>query len=220
MSVINNYQGRECNSIFERTFEPQLGEDIPNHLKCICDDPSCVADWIVLSRRLRTRSCSTLSPFIYFENSSGEISFAGSSSDPTPAGYNRHEITTLHELENFERRVRTKDHDTFKRNRETQAELWNEYVSAQRRQTDEELRNGNFTFYGEDEDGNPVQNVLHIEEADESAPGGGHNRELLKAMLSRARSHVDRKSRFDAREPASYLTILHYDEDRALRFRQ
>lgn len=219
---VNDYQGQVCHRIFE--VRTTLEEPVPDTIKCIapgCDDPSCVADWIVLSRRLRTRSCSALSPFVYFKSASGEISFAGRSDEPTPQGYDRCEITTLHELQTFESQIRSRDHDEFRRNRENQQDLWDSYISAQRAKTREELASGNFTYYDVDpKTGEPIECVIHIENADESAPGGGHNRQLIRDLLEKAAKRSDSRSRFEAPEPNSYLSILHYDENNTRRFRQ
>jgi hypothetical protein len=121
----------------------------------------------------------------------------------------------------FEKRVRSTEHDKFKKNREYQSELWSDYQTAQRQQTEYELASGKFTMYGEDPNtGEPIEYIVNIEEADESAPGGGHNRQLMRDLLEKARKHSDRRSNFNAPEPRAYMNILHYDEERAYRFKQ
>lgn len=220
------FQGQQCNIIFEHFYLPSEG--CPDTLVCKgCEDPACVADLIFLPRRFRTRSCSALRPFVYFENSAGEVSFAGRGDDPTPPGFERREISTLHEMSLFERRMNQKDRDRGDQIRAYHQEAWEDWQRYARAETDRELREGKFLVpatddHGNalaDDHGNPIMTYINIEEADESAPGGGHNRQFMRDVLQVARERADRRENFfRGRDPGGHLFILHNDENSRGRF--
>jgi hypothetical protein len=219
------FQGQQCSVIFEHYYLPSEG--CPDTIKCIgCEDSSCVADLIFLPKRFRTRSCSSLRPFVYFEAQDGRISFAGRGDDPTPHGYERREITNLHEMQRFETRINQLEKDKVERNKAQQQDLWEDWQRYARAETRREMQEGRFLVPATDAQGNvlldpsgnPQMTYITVEGADESAPGGGHNLQFLRDVMKMAQERADRGSPFSPHDPGLHLHVLHNDEHSKGRF--
>ena len=56
-------------------------------------------------------AASTFQPTVYFEGPKGELRFPGDGNEAPPAGYTRHELTTLREADSFMKRVNREEDD-------------------------------------------------------------------------------------------------------------
>ncbi len=78
-----------------------------------CDSP---LEWS------RTTTAAPFEPVVFFEDAAGNKRFPAAPDAPVPAGFERRELRTIHEVRNFERAV----------NQEERAE-WDEYRNAEDR---------------------------------------------------------------------------------------
>jgi len=103
----HHFEGRKCEQIHEVFF---TADGFKTPTKCPCKQKGCKADWVVLPRHMRSIN-QQLSAVVYFKNIKGEIQMAGSSSDPTPEGYERCEANTLGDLRKLEARLNQEQRD-------------------------------------------------------------------------------------------------------------
>lgn len=103
-----NYDFGNCSANLDHSFEKFIPlTEWQDKMRIPCEIEGCTgeAQQVVLPRGA---GC-TISPFVYYTNAAGEVRVAADSRHPTPANHVRHEITNLHELRKFEKRLSTEE---------------------------------------------------------------------------------------------------------------
>lgn len=124
------FEGRSCQKIHEVFYKMDKFKGV---IKCPCKTKGCKADWVVLPRSQKSYNQQPAG-VVYFKDKNGQIQVAGSSSDPTPAGCQRCEATTLNELRAIEKQLTQVELDKRSRFVEMEQAQMAETIAQNRRE--------------------------------------------------------------------------------------
>lgn len=127
-----------------------------------CSSPSCLSvkehflSYSALSNPIPCHLCSSpthytptfgratdsqrFSPIVIHQDAHGNISYPGSSSDPTPAGYQRIEITSLRQADNFVSRVNNEENARRRDNLYAEQSVWDQRTKERQERIDAHIR--------------------------------------------------------------------------------
>ncbi len=97
MPAARDYTCKECHFVFEH-----FGDTFQEEVNC----PECEGFGVwTPSFHYASRAAQGFTPVVIHQDAAGNIRYPGASSAPVPAGFQRVELTTLHDVRRFEREV-------------------------------------------------------------------------------------------------------------------
>jgi hypothetical protein len=102
-----------------------------------------------------TRFAQSFSPVVVHRDAQGNVRFPGAADAPVPAGFQKVELTTVHQIRKFEREMNSKDTATSEKFREARAKFLDGQLAANREAVDRIAAGG--TWEGTDEKGRVIQ---------------------------------------------------------------
>lgn len=103
----------------------------------------------------RVQTAQRFSPVVIHRDVNGNVRFPGSANAPVPEGYQRVELSTLHEVRQFEKEVNTRDVATADKFREARAGFLDGQLKANREAVDKIIAGGKWE--GTDEQGRIIE---------------------------------------------------------------
>lgn len=103
----------------------------------------------------RAQNAQSFSPVVIHRDVNGNVRFPGHSDAPVPAGFQKVELSTVHDIRKFEREMNAKDTQTSEKFRTARAAFLDGQLKANREAVDAIAAGG--TWQGTDERGNIIE---------------------------------------------------------------